>query len=152
MFRVVRSPEGRAVLQAADDFTARRMREKGYRVGDLLAAQVTKPRSPGYHAYAHRLGQMVADNIEGFEGMQAHKVLKRLQLESGVECESAAIKVPGLGMVEHRIPKSMAFESMDDGAFREMIMALCQHLVREYWPSETPEHVAELARALPEAV
>jgi hypothetical protein len=152
MFRVVAGSEGRAVLQAADDFTARRLKEKGYRVGDLLAGQITKPRSPGYHAYAHRLGQLVVANIEGFESLDAHSAIKRLQLESGLECDAVAIKIPGLGMVEHRTARSIAFESMGDGEFRELIMGLCRHLVQEYWPSETPERVAELANALPEAV
>lgn len=151
MLRVKRFQDGGGLVPA-DDFTTRRLREKRYKVGDLLAAELKKPRSPGYHRYAHRLGQMVVDNIEGFEALNAHQALKRLQLESGLECETMAIKVPGFGMVEQRLPRSLAFESMEDGDFRELIMGLCRYLVQEYWPGENAERVAELARALPEAV
>lgn len=129
----------------ADGSTAARMRERGYRVGDLVFAEFKKPRHPGFHRLAHQLGTLVAENIDAFEGMDQHKVLKRLQYESGVGCEVMSVRVPGLGAAEVRIPLSLSFESMDDGEFREVMRGLCRHIAAEYWPDLEPEQVEDMA-------
>lgn len=137
-------------LTPYDGHTQRRLREKGYKVGDTLSADLTKPRNPGFHRLAHVFGQMVADHIEGFEHMDAHRVLKRLQLESGIGCEELMLNVPGVGLVPYRIPESLSFANMDEGRFRQVFKGLCGHVSRTYWPSLTPEQVAEMAETMPE--
>ena len=66
-FRV--TPAG---LEIADTFSAARFKAKGLNAGDLVFAEIRKPRNPGYHRLAHALGQIVADNIDEFEGMDSH--------------------------------------------------------------------------------
>jgi hypothetical protein len=139
----------RGALEPADGYSASRLRAKGYHIGDVVLANLTKPRSPGFHRLAHRLGGLVAQNIEGFDGMDHHKVIKRLQWESGIGCEVMGAKVAGVGFVEVRIPLSLSFESMDETEFRDVMRGLCRHIAQEYWPDMTPEQIEQMAAAMP---
>lgn len=141
----------KGVLVPHDEHTVRRLREKGYRIGDTVSADLTKPRNPKFHRLAHAFGQLVADHIEGFEHMDAHRVLKRLQLESGVGCEELMLHVPGIGMVPYKIPESLSFANMDEGRFRQVFTALCEHVSRTYWTSLSPQQVEEMAQTMPES-
>src|SRR3990172_1834954 len=118
----------KGALIPADEYTQRRMRERGYRLDDVLTATLSKSRSPGFHRLAHAFGALVADNIEAFAGMDAHAVLKRLQIEANVGCDEVPLNFPGIGPCVYRVPKSLSFSSMDDGAFHETIAKLCQHV------------------------
>ena len=136
----------KGALEPADNFTRQRMREKGYHVGDLVAAELFKIRNPGFNRMGHNIGTLCIRNIEDFNRYtSAHVVLKRLQLESGVGCEETAIKVPGIGMVLHRTAKSISFSDMDDGEFHEVMRGLCRHIAATYWPSMTAERIEEMA-------
>lgn len=145
-------------LRPADAMTVTRLRERGYRVGDIVLAQVSKPRSPGFHRNAHRLGVLVAENIEEFSGLDGHAVLKRLQLEAGVACDEilAFMDIELMGVkqrvkVMQRIPRSLSFASMDEGTFRETIRAISNYIASEYWPNLSPEQIEEMAAVMPEA-
>ena len=142
----------KGALVPADNYTAERLRAKGYRMGDVLRATLAKPRNPRFHRLAHAFGKLCAENIERFEGMDAHKVLKTIQYEADIACERMTVKLPGLGMVEVRQTESLSFESMDEGRFREVYAAMCEHVSKTYWPELTPEQVAEMAETMPEAV
>ena len=131
----------------ADGSTADELRGR-YRVGDVVFAELRRPRSPGHHRLAHALGRLVAENLDAFEGMQAHQVLKRLQLEASVGCEEIAYQVPGYGTVVQRIPKSLSFETMDETEFTEVFRGMCRHLAKHYWPDLTPEQVEEMAELM----
>lgn len=143
-FRV--TPTG---LEIADTFSAARFKAKGLHAGDLVFAEIRKPRNPGYHRLAHALGQIVVDNLDDFEGMDSHAALKRLQLEAGVACESIAYKVNGMSIVQS-IPLSLSFESLDQSSFESVFSAICRHIARNYWPSATEEEIAKMAELMPE--
>ena len=142
-FRV--TPAG---LEIADTFSAARFKAKGLHAGDLVFAEIRKPRNPGYHRLAHALGQIVADNIDEFEGMDSHAALKRLQLEAGVACEAIAYKVNGMSIVQS-IPLSLSFESLDQSEFESVFMGICRHIARVYWPSATADEIAAMADVMP---
>lgn len=129
----------------ADRSCQMRLRERGFKTGDLVFIEIRKPRNPRFHRLAHALGQLCAENLEAFEGMAAHTVLKRLQLEAQIACDEMAIIVPGVGKCLHLTPRSLSFESMDEGEFKEVIAGFSRHIVRQYWPSLTPEQVEEMA-------
>lgn len=122
-----------------------RLREKGFRTGDLVFMEIRKPRNPRFHRLAHALGQLCSENLEAFEGMAAHNVLKRLQLEAQIACDEMAIIVPGVGKCLHLTPRSLSFESMDESEFKEVIAGFCQHIVKHYWTTLTPEQVEDMA-------
>ena len=136
-------------MQPADGLTASRLRDKGYRIGDLLFAELKKPRNPGFHRLAHSFGKLVCDNIDDFNGMNPHRALKRLQWESGIGCEEMGVQVPSVGYATVRIPLSLAFESMDDGEFREIFTGLARHVAERYWPDLTPEQIERMAEVMP---
>ena len=145
MLRVVKG-----CLEPADGYTRKRLRDKGYHLGDVLAARLTKPRNPGFHRLAHRFGQLVADNLEEFTGMDAHAVLKRLQWEAGIGCEEMGVKVPGIGFTTIRIPLSLSFASMDEGTFTEVFRGLARYVAAEYWEGMTVEQVQEMVEVMPD--
>jgi hypothetical protein len=143
MFRVVKGG-----FEPADEYTKLRLRDRKYAIGEIVAGTITKPRNPKFWRLAHGLGQLVAENIEGFEGMLPHKVLKRLQREGMIECDEFAFKVEGCGMVTQYIPRSLSFESMSEEEFSEVYKLMCAHIVKFYWPEETTERVAEMAKLM----
>lgn len=143
MFRV-----GKGVLEPADGYTRERLREKGFHVGDLIAAELSKPRNSGFHRKVHLFGECVAQNIDDFHGMQAHQVLKRLQLEANIGCEEVAYQIPNHGMVVQRIPMSLSFASMDEAEFLEVYKAMCRHVCDRYWPELEPEQVEEMGELM----
>jgi len=119
-------------LIPADGMTQARMRERGYKTGDIVFAEMKKPRNPKFHRLMHALGGLAADNLDSFSGMNAHSVLKRLQLEAAVGCEEIAYELHGQ-MIVQRVPLSLSFESMDEGEFHEVSGAIA-HRLTDYWP------------------
>ncbi|MFC0677486.1 hypothetical protein ACFFGH_06435 [Lysobacter korlensis] len=142
---------GRGRLEPLDGFTLGQLRAKGYKLGDILSAELTKPRSPGFHRLAHQLGSMLAENIEAFAGMDSHGVLKRLQIEANVGCDEIALNFPGVGPCTYRVPRSLSFASMDEGQFREVIAGMCRHVSRQYWPTCSPDDIERMASVWVEA-
>ena len=138
-------------LAPADSLSEARLRAKGYAIGDVVFAEIRKPRNPAYHRLAHALGALVAGNIDEFEGMDPHAVLKRLQLESGIGCEAIAYKINGMAIVQS-IPVSLSFESMDNGEFREVFVGMCRHLSKAYWPTATADEIAAMVDLIPAEV
>lgn len=142
---------GRGRLEPFDAFTAAQLRDKGYRVGDVLSAELTKPRNPGFHRLAHQLGSLLAENLDAFEGVSAHTVLKRLQIEGNIACDEIALVFPGIGPCVQRIPQSLSFASMDESTFRQTIAAMCRYVARHYWPTCSPEEIERMASVWVEA-
>ena len=79
------------------------LREKGYKIGEKVSCAPERARSPEYHRFAHQFGKLVVENIEGFEALNAHTAIKRLQIESGVGCDEIKVKVPSIDDTTYRI-------------------------------------------------
>lgn len=133
----------KGALVPADGLSVDRLRAKGYHIGDIVFAEIKKPRNPGFHRLAHALGKLVGENIDSFAGMAPHAVIKRLQCESGIGCEEIAYQIKGMTVLQ-RIPVSLAFESMDNGEFSEVFAGMCHHLSSVYWPTATSEQIAAM--------
>lgn len=148
---------------------------KRLRPGDRRRIEITAPRNPGFHAYAHRIAQIAIQNIDELGHLDAHHLLKRLQAEAGVECDTVMLDATSfweqvtemvctilpeshirrvLDMIGDLLagqqfpvkwPRSLAFDSMDEDAFRALTLAICTHLSRRYWPSCTPEAIEAMA-------
>jgi hypothetical protein len=123
------------------------LREKSYHVGDVVAVQISKLRNPKLNRLVHRIGQLVVANIEAFAGMEAHAAVKRLQIEGRIACDEIGIMVAGFGMVVQFIPRSLSFDTMDEGEFHEAARAICRLITERYWPTLTPEQVEEMAES-----
>lgn len=142
LFRV-----GKGALVPHDAYTVAQLRAKGYHIGDVLAAQLSKARNPRFHRLAHALGELIAANLEPFAGIDAHDVLKRLQIEGNVGCDEVALNFPGVGPCTYRVPRSLSFESMDEGEFKAVIATMCSYVSKTYWPSLSPEKIEAMADA-----
>ena len=138
----------RGALVPADEHASKALRDRDYDVGDVVFAEIRKPRNPKYHRLAHALGKMVADNVDDFEGMPAHRVLKRLQLECGAGCDEIAYRIAGQ-MVVQRLPKSLSSESMDQDDFSEFYRQICHHVGKTYFAGLDAEQVAEMVELMP---
>ena len=135
----------KGALEPADGYTRSLLRAKGYKKGDSVFVSITKPRNPGYHRLAHSLGAIIAENVDAFAGLDAHAVLKRLQLEGNIECDEIALIFPGLGPCAYRVPKSLSFASMGQDQFEACYLAMCRHVSCQYWPLLSADEVAEMA-------
>ncbi|MBU0703811.1 MAG: hypothetical protein KKC18_08080 [Chloroflexi bacterium] len=134
----------RGGFQPADAHAEAELRGRNYRIGDLVSAEIRKPRNPKFHALAHALGAIVRENIEGFEGMGAHEVIKRLQLESGASCDELIVDYPGAGKCKVVTARSLSFESMDQAEFHGLMAALCRHVAEKYWPTMDPGKIEQM--------
>jgi hypothetical protein len=139
-------------LVPADSYVSSRLRQRGYKVNDIVFAVITKPRNPKYHRLAHRIGTLCVEHLAGFEELNAHTAIKRLQWESGCGCDEIGALIPNVGITQIRIPLSLSFESMDQGVFEEVIKGLCRHISTTYWPDLSPIQVAEMADSMPDQI
>lgn len=153
----------------------RLLRERNYRIGDQLRCEITKPRILGQHRKAHILGQMCIAHLDGFEGLGSHDAIKRLQRESGVCCELEAINavpvveailsaaqkllggpaaamlravLPEIKTIDVTVPRSLAFDRMEQGTFEIFYRGICAHICERYWPGKTPEEIEEMAELM----
>jgi hypothetical protein len=134
-------------LVPADACATEQLRARKFKTGQVIHAELFKLRSQGFNRLAHRIGSLVAANIDAFHGMDSHKALKRLQIESGVACDEIGISVPGFGMCIQKIPRSFGFESMDEVEYREAVKGVCRYVSERYLPAVSPEKVEEMAES-----
>ena len=132
-------------LAPADSWAESALRTRHYRVGDLVFAEITKPRNPGFHRLAHSLGGLLAENLDAFTGLAPHAVLKRLQIEANVGCDEIALNFPGVGPCSYRVPRSLSYESLDEDAFHEVISAMCAYVAAKYWPTLDANRIERMA-------
>lgn len=124
---------------------ARAMRESGYKTGSELRAELKKPRNAKFHRLAHAIGGLMVDQVEGFEDMDAHGAFKKLQGDCGACCEPMELDLGTLGKVSIQVPRSIAFDEMDEGDFHALVRAIYDHIAARYWPTMTPAAVEEMA-------
>ncbi|MDL2424914.1 hypothetical protein M2C68_20165, partial [Pseudomonas sp. BAgro211] len=79
--------EVRLALLADSDIDKYLLKERGYREGDKVRAELKQPWDLVKHRRVHRLGQLVARSLDKFQGMDAHSVIKKLQGDAGVCCQ-----------------------------------------------------------------
>jgi len=138
-----------SALVPAGAADAEAIRERGVTIGQMLRADLTKPRNPEFHRLAHALGDLVRKNIDGFSDTTAHGAIKRLQEQSGIGCDVTRTDIPGLGVLVSKQPKSIAFDSMDQGEFYELVRSLCRFIAERYWPQCTAEEVEAMVDLMP---
>lgn len=138
----------KGALVPADPYAASMLRERGYQINDLLSAELTKPRNPKFNRLIHQLGQLVVANIEAFSGLDAHTAIKRLQIEGRVACDEIGVMVQGYGMVIQLIPRSLGFESMDEGEFTKAARGICRTIAERYWHGMEPDAIEQMASCM----
>jgi hypothetical protein len=123
---------------------ARNMRDRKLHVGAELRGELKQRRNVKFHRLAHAMGALMVYQHEGFDG-SAHDAIKRLQRECGVCCETQTLDLGPLGKVPVSVPRSLAFDEMDESEFAELMQAIYRHVAKAYWPTMTPEAIEEMA-------
>ncbi|MDE2468619.1 MAG: hypothetical protein KGL35_07720 [Bradyrhizobium sp.] len=123
----------------------RAMRERGYTTGTEIRAELKKPRNAKFHRLMHALGALLVDQADGLEDLDAHGAIKRLQRETGVQCDEMSIDVPGIGSLAVKMPRSIAFDEMEEGDFSQLWAAIVRHASAKYLHGMTTEAIEEFA-------
>lgn len=137
----------KGALVPADLHSAQQLRSRNFKVGDVIKADLTKLRNPKFNRLVHRIGQLVVANIDAFHGLDAHRAIKRLQIEGRIACEEIGVMVPNFGMVIQFIPRSMSFESMGEEEFHDAARGICRTIAERYWTTLTAEQIEEMAES-----
>ena len=132
-------------LVPADGYAQTQLRNKKFKIGDVVRCDVRKLRNQKFNRLVHRIGQLVAANIEAFSGLDAHTCIKRLQIEGRIACDEIGIMVQGYGMVIQFIPRSMSFDSMDQAEYHDCAKQICRLIAERYWQGLDPEQIEEMA-------
>ncbi|MEN6641024.1 MAG: hypothetical protein ABFE08_01125 [Armatimonadia bacterium] len=151
--RVLMDPEtGELVpaLVASSDIDRAILRQKRVAKGREYRVIVEQARSAKFHRLVHALGQLVVENVDAFAGLDAHAAIKRLQREAGICCEEQEITIPGLGSLTVKVAESLAFDCMDEAAFRQLYQGICAHIAATYWPELPADAVDAMADLMPE--
>ena len=135
-------------LVPADSYAQTQLRNKKFKIGDVVRCDVRKLRNQKFNRLVHRIGQLVAENIEAFSGLDAHTCIKRLQIEGRIACDEIGIMVQGYGMVIQFIPRSMSFDSMDEAEYHDCAKRICRLIAERYWPNLEPLQIEEMAGAM----
>ena len=161
-------------FEPADRYAEAQLRNKKFKIGDVVRCDVRKLRNQKFNRLVHRIGQLVAENIEEFAGMDAHKVIKRLQLEGNIYCDEIAVKPYSIlivdsilkavkpildlfglklsddGLLIIRIPISLSFDSMDEAEYHDCAKQICRLIAERYWQGLDPEQIEEMAECMVE--
>lgn len=124
-------------LVPAHPSDARLLRERKFTTGREVRAELKQSRNQAFHRLAHALGHLLVDNLEGFEMLDAHGALKRIQREAGVCCEPVEIDLGPLGKVLAQQARSIAFDEMEEGEFGEFFRGICDYVDVHYLPDLT---------------
>ena len=132
-------------LVPADSYAQTQLRNKKFKIGDVVRCDVRKLRNQKFNRLVHRIGQLVAANIEAFSGLDAHTCIKRLQIEGRIACDEIGIMVQGYGMVIQFIPRSMSFDSMDQAEYHDCAKRICRLIAERYWQGLEPEQIEAMS-------
>jgi len=140
-FRVTDSGE----LKPADNYASKLMLEKKYKQGDILAANLSKLRTLGSNKNAHKIADLCRQNIDEFSHYEdSHKILKRLQIESGAACEEIGVNMGGT-MHLVRYPLSFSFDSLGEAEFMIAMKTICRYISEMYWDGLDPKKIELMA-------
>lgn len=132
----------------ADNWVKQELAARKYHIDDIVFCTFTKPRNPQFNRLVHAFGELIHQNIQGFEYLDAHMTLKRLQAESGIGCDQIAVTKPGKKREILNIPQSLAFESMDEGTFSKFYKEIAEYVAATYWQGLSAEQIQEMAEMM----
>lgn len=113
-----------------------------YAPGDVIRADLTKPRNPRHHRLVMRILHTVLESQEGLLTVEQLLTVIKIRLGRAVPFIDA-----GSGRT-YWVPESIAFDAMEQGAFEEFWRDLCRLIARDYLPGMSPEQVADIAERL----
>lgn len=134
-------------------------KERGFRVGHEYRSEIKQARISWQHRLVHKIGQLMIDNVEGWEQLRSHDAVKRLQLESGVCCEvdeidarpviravlalvqilvgkrtyaKLASNLPLIATVPVKRAESLAYDEMEQDRFEQLFDGITEYIGANY--------------------
>ncbi|KGU41837.1 hypothetical protein [Xanthomonas citri] len=156
---VLDTGEERLALLAEHPVDRELMKQRGYRRGQEVRLEIKAPRDAWRHRLLHKIGQLMTDNVEGWQELGTHEAVKRLQREAGVCCDeidmdatavvSAVLAasdaafgpgaskllrevLPKIDTIPVTVARSLAFDSMDEDEFRRLFEGITRHIGSAY--------------------
>lgn len=137
------TPQG--TFEPASALYSSMLRDKKFRVGDVVRAELTRPRYPKHHRLVMGLLQRVLENMDGLQTIE--QLLSVIKVKLG---RAQPLIDTATGRTYWQL-ESIAFDAMDQGEFEVFWRDLCRLVSRDYFPGMPPERVAELAEMMEEA-
>lgn len=113
-------------LVPMDGIQHRLMRERKFRVGQRLRAELKQERDYPKHKLMHKIGGLLVDNVDGYEHMDCHEAIKDVQAKAGVCCDLEKFVIDlgqfGRHEVERNIPRSISFDEMEEDEFERLFL------------------------------
>ncbi|WP_238691657.1 hypothetical protein [Xanthomonas arboricola] len=156
---VLDTGEERLALLAEHPIDRELMKQRGYRRGQEVRLEIKAPRDAWRHRLLHKIGQLMTDNVDGWQEMDTHEAVKRLQREAGVCCDeidmdatavvSAVLAasdaafgpgaskllrevLPKIETIPVTVARSLSFDSMDEDEFRRLFEGITRHIGSAY--------------------
>ena len=165
-------------LVPADRWAEKQWNEKKLKLGDIVKVFVRKLRNGKFNRKVHRIGKLCVDHIDEFRHMDAHSVIKRMQLEGNIYCDEMAIKpsVAGVsipmqiiailepilnafglkltteGLLIVRYPQSLSYESMSQDEYEDAARRICLYLSENYWHGLKDWQIDEMAENMAKTI
>jgi hypothetical protein len=121
------------------------LRARNYHVGDVLRADLSKPRNPKHHALVMALLQRVLENQDGLLTM--NQLLTVVKIKLG----RASPFIDAASSRTFWVVDSISFDAMDQGEFEVFWSDLCKLIAKDYFPGMAPALVSELATMMGDA-
>lgn len=130
--RLVVMPDGS--FRCFDDASRLACKARKFGAGEELIAYLYRDRSYEQWLKAHGLGMALIQNVEAFENCAtAHAAVKKMQTDGEIALTIETFDLGNLGKVIRSVPKSLAFDEMDEAEFQEIYGAMIKYVRDKYW-------------------
>ncbi len=146
-------------LVPANAVDQRLLRDRKFRVGREIRGELKQPREEWQHRLIHKIGHLIVDNVEGWEQLDAHDAVKRLQLDADVCCETVEMDatpviaavldaceallgagarkvlagvLPEIRTIPVKRAESLSFDEMEQARFQELFDGLTEYIGNTY--------------------
>lgn len=143
---LVVTPEG--TFKPADEASRQICRDRKLYAGIEVIAYLYQVRSLEQWKKAHGLGLAMVEHVEAFQNLNAHSALKKLQVDGNIACEEEVFDLGPLGKVTRRLPRSLAFDELDETEFQEIYARMLKYVRETYWPQLDEAGMLGLQRLL----
>lgn len=127
----------------ASDADSHFLRERGFKNNERIRVVMSKPRNERFNRLVHGMGHIIVENLEGYENLRSHDAIKKLQVEARIYCETEQLEFDGM-VIQRFIPKSLAFDSMDEHSFYDFWMQCCKYLIEKHWHNLDEDQLTEM--------
>lgn len=134
--------EVRAAFVAADAREREVLRTRKYHLGDVLRADIHKPRNPKHHRLAMATIALLVEHVEGIDTIEQALTIAKVGMGY---CDPVIDGGTGKTLW---VMRSIAFDAMDETEFSTFHRDLCRFIAKRYLPNMTPEQVADMAQIM----